>query len=225
MANRNPNRPGIARAKRTVKTAEPRQYHHGDLRRSLLDAAVHLIESEGLDALSMREVAKLVGVSPAAPFRHFASRTALLTAVAEEAMDRLSAAVQQALHSLGSQEEVNPLVQFRAIGVAFLEWAFVYPTHFQVISNRAVIDFEGSTLRARNDAIRQRMLDLIANASRRGLLRPGSPERHMLAARALAYGLGRMYIDGQFPSWGVSEQEALAESIAMLDQYLASITK
>jgi AcrR family transcriptional regulator len=186
----------------------------------LLDAAVQLIEADGLDAVSMREIARMAGVSPGAPFRHFATRTALLTAVAEEAMDRLVGAIDLSLQEAIGE---NPLMQFRAIGVGFLRWAFSNPTHFQVISTRAVIDFEGSMLRQRNDMIRIKMTELMNAASAEGLLRPGDVGRHQMAARALVYGIGRMYIDGQFPSWELDESAALEESVATLDQFIASI--
>ena len=64
----------------TSPSPEPKKpaYHHGDLRRALLDATVQLIEEQGLEAVSVREVARRTGVSPGAPFRHFPSRTALL---------------------------------------------------------------------------------------------------------------------------------------------------
>jgi len=195
-------------------------YHHGDLRRSLLDAAVRLIETHGVDAVSVRAVAKIAGVSPGAPFRHFATRTALLTAVAEEAMDRLARAIELPLPAAADQ---NPLMQFRAIGIGFLRWAFANPTHFQVISARAVIDFEESSLRQRNDMIRAKMTALMNKAATAGLLRPGDVGRHQTAARALVYGLARMYVDGQFPSWGLNESDALKECIAIFDQFVASI--
>jgi len=200
--------------------ATHRSYHHGDLRRALLDAAVQLIEADGLDAVTVREVARMAGVSPGAPFRHFATRTALLTAVAEEAMDRLVGAIDLSLQAVVDE---NPLMQFRAIGVGFLRWAFANPTHFQVISTRAVIDFEGSMLRQRNDMIRIKMTALMNAASAEGLLNPGDVGRYQMAARALVYGIGRMYIDGQFPSWELNESAALEESVAILDQFITSI--
>lgn len=205
-----------------LKNPSPRQsYHHGNLRRVLLDASIQLIEERGIDSVSVREVAKRAGVSPGAPFRHFPTRTALLTAVAEEAMSRLTLTIQQALDAVADQ---NPLLQFRALGIGFLRWAFNNPTHFQVISSRAIIDFEGSTLRQHNDAIRTQMTTLMTTAAAENLLRPGDVGRHLIAGRALAYGLGRMYIDGQFPSWGLCQESAVEEAIQILDQFIASIS-
>jgi len=209
-----------ATVSRLPKKTKP-SYHHGDLRRALLDATVQLIEEQGLEAVSVREVARRTGVSPGAPFRHFQNRTALLTAVAEVAQERLVQAVGE---SLGDAEKANPLQKFRAIGIGFLRWAFTNPTHFQVISGRASIEFDRPTLRDSNDGLRATMNQLLSAAATEGLLRPGDVSRYVLGGRALVYGLARMQIDGQFPSWGVDSADSLNESIAVLDQFIASIS-
>lgn len=198
-----------------------RGYHHGDLRRALLEATVQLIEEQGLEAVSVREVARRTGVSPGAPFRHFENRTALLTAVAEVAQERLVQAVGE---SLRDEAKADPLQMFRAIGIGFLRWAFANPTHFQVISARAAIEFDRPTLRDRNDELRTTMNQLLNQAAAQGCLRPGDVSRHVLAGRALVYGLARMHIDGQFPSWGIDSGNSLNESIAVFDQFIASIS-
>ncbi|MDR3374328.1 MAG: TetR/AcrR family transcriptional regulator [Ancalomicrobiaceae bacterium] len=198
-----------------------RSYHHGRLREALVKATVELIEARGLDSVSLREVAKLAGVSSAAPFRHFPSRLALLTAVAEEAQDRL---IQQIEQSLAAVEGQNALQRFRAIGRGFLLWAITNPTHFQVISNRHIITYETSSLRGRNDQIRRQMSELMVEAAAQNLLRPGDVSAHEIGARALVYGLARMYVDGQFPSWGVSQPNPLDVCNAVFDQFIASIS-
>src|ERR1700756_75247 len=71
-------------------------YHHGDLRAACLRAAIELLEENGASALSVRAVARRAGVSPGAPYRHYADRDALISAVAavgyRELADRLAAA-------------------------------------------------------------------------------------------------------------------------------------
>ena len=71
----------------------PKPYHHGDLRRVLIEAALQLAGEGGADAVSVREAARRAGVSPGAPFRHFPSRDALMKAVAEEAQRRFRAEI------------------------------------------------------------------------------------------------------------------------------------
>ncbi|WP_051711591.1 TetR/AcrR family transcriptional regulator [Andreprevotia chitinilytica] len=191
-----------------------RAYHHGTLKRALVDAAVALIEEGGIEHVSVREAAKRVGVSPGAPFRHFPSKTALLTAVAEEAMARLSTHMQTALSANGDQPAMR---QYLALGYAFLDWAFENPTHFQVISARAVIDFEGSGIAAANNRIRDEMRRLLEAALAQGDIRNATVDDVLLATRALAYGLARMNVDGQMKSWDVEPGTALQVSRRLLD--------
>src|SRR5215213_2214532 len=76
--------------------APPKPYHHGDLRRALIDAALQLAGEGGAEAVSVREAARRAGVSPGAPFRHFPSRDALMAAVATEAQRRFRAEIGRA---------------------------------------------------------------------------------------------------------------------------------
>src|SRR5262249_36339738 len=95
-------------------------YHHGNLRAALVEATLDLIEARGVEQVTVREAARRAGVSPAAPFRHFPTRTALLTAVAEEAQRRLRAEIASALDAAPKDD---PLAQLIALGVAYLLWA------------------------------------------------------------------------------------------------------
>jgi AcrR family transcriptional regulator len=198
-------------AKTSVTNAVDHQkpYHHGNLVEALIAATVELIEERGVEQLSVRAAAKRAGVSPGAPFRHFRSKTALLTAVAEQAMDRLTEAVTKTVSNVGS---ADPAAAFEAIGQGYLEWAMTNPTHFQIISSRTLIDFEASSsLRDQNRAIRQTMVDLLIQAQQQGQLAPDVDLAHLvLAARAYVYGLARMAIDGHFPEWHPSEPPPVA---------------
>ena len=74
----------------------PKRYHHGDLPRALLDAALHIVETQGTGALTLRAAARSAGVSQAAPYRHFTNKEAILAAVAEEGFRSLMTAIRQA---------------------------------------------------------------------------------------------------------------------------------
>src|SRR5215207_10893901 len=82
-SKRSPAKRPPAGPRRRTPAAKP--YHHGDLRRVLIDAALQLVGEGGPDAVRVREAARRAGVSPGAPFRHFPSRAALMNAAAEEA--------------------------------------------------------------------------------------------------------------------------------------------
>ena len=85
-----------------AKRVESRPYHHGDLRRALVDAARRLLEAEGPSALSLRAVAREAGVSPAAPYHHFKDKAELLDAVAHEGWDLLNEQMTDARASQAS---------------------------------------------------------------------------------------------------------------------------
>jgi len=212
-----------ARSNRSSPPAAPEArvaYHHGNLREALIQAAVELIERDGLDKLSVREAAKRAGVSPGAPFRHFATKTALLTAVAEQATQRLRTHVEQAL---AAAADAPALGRFGAIGHAYLEWALANPTHFRVISERALVDYDGSpSLRSDNDAIRARMRALFDEAfPQGGALAKADAAHAQIAARALVYGLARMAVDGHFPEWSLSRQSTARTMGDTLDFFMA----
>lgn len=198
-----------------------RAYHHGNLVDALLQATIALIEERGVEEVSVREVAKRAGVSPGAPFRHFKTKTALLTAVAEQAMDWLTEAIQSELAQAG---DADPIVALRAIGRGYLSWVIANPTHFQVISSRSLIDFHGSErLVEQNERIRAIMIELVARAQAQGRLKAGvDTGTLMLSLRAFIYGVARMWIDGHFREWHVSGS-ATEATTAALEQFIGLV--
>src|SRR6476469_1040818 len=97
---------------------EEKTYHHGDLRRALIDAGLELLESRDAEALSLREVARSVGVSATAVYRHFPDKNALLDALAAEGLGRLAAAQHKAADASGGGE-----AGFAATGAAYVRFA------------------------------------------------------------------------------------------------------
>ena len=206
------------------ESAAPRRetYHHGNLREALIEATLRLVEEGGPDRVTVRAAALRAGVSSGAPFRHFPNKIALMTAVAEEATRRLHDAVMAAVAEAAAED---PLRRFRAIGTTYLRWASRNPTHFQIVSTRSLIDYDSSESMGRdNDAMRAVMDEVLAEAQRDGLLRPGDLGHVPLAARALAYGLARMYVDGHFAQWHVGAEAAERSMQAALDVLIDGLT-
>lgn len=109
-------------------TAENRPYHHGDLRRALIDAARRLLESEGPSAMSLRAVAREAGVSPAAPYHHFKDKGELLDAVAHEGWDLLNDRMTAA-----RAEHASVHAKLAALGVAYVSFARENPALYRVM--------------------------------------------------------------------------------------------
>jgi len=201
----------------------PRPYHHGDLRRVLVDAALKLAEQGGPAAVSVREAARRAGVSAGAPFRHFESRDALMTAVAEEAQRRFRAEIETALAAAPAGD---PLGQFRNFGLAYLRWAMRNPAHFEIISSGRYFDHDRAKGLSRDNA---ELIDLserlLSEAFAKGQLRAADLKTVQIAGRALVYGFARMNIDGHFPRWGVPKGRVGAMAEAVLDLFIAGIGK
>jgi AcrR family transcriptional regulator len=200
----------------------PKPYHHGDLKRVLIDAALGLVEEGGAEAVSVREAARRAGVSPGAPFRHFPSRVALLTAVAEEAQRRFRAEIEAALSEAPAGD---PLARFRSFGLAYLRWAMRNPAHFEIISSGRFFDHDKATGLSQDNAELIGMTErLLADAFGKGQLRVSDLKRVQIAGRALVYGFARMNIDGHLPRWGVAEADAERTAEAILDLFIEGIS-
>jgi AcrR family transcriptional regulator len=142
-----------------------------------------------------------------------------MTAVAEEAMGRLR---EEVAASLKKADHKNPLLRFRAIGDAYLRWATRNPSHFKVISDRRLIDFDGSPSMVRdNQAIQAEGTRLLSEAQQQGLIAEVDIKQFQLAGRALVYGFARMYSDGHFASWGLDERRVDQIGQSVLDAFFA----
>ncbi|MFJ8136849.1 TetR/AcrR family transcriptional regulator [Streptomyces sp. NPDC096013] len=120
----------------TKPTKSP--YHHGDLRRAVLTAALDVIAADGPSGLSLRDLARRAGVSHAAPAHHFKDRTGLLTAIAAEGFGLLAATIGEA-------------VDLKDAGVRYVRFAREHPAHFQVMFAPELLrdgDLELTTARA-----------------------------------------------------------------------------
>ena len=202
-----------------AETHRPPGYHHGSLREALIEAAVQLVEEGGPDNVSMREAAKRAGVSPGAPFRHFSTKTALMTAVAEQAMSRFRTEIAAAVEQVTTDD---PLQRFAAVGRAYLRWASRNPTHFQIISSRSLIDWASSeSLRRDNDAVRSLMDEALVEALARDMLRSDDLADTKIAGRALVYGLARMVVDGHFAQWAVDGEAVERTTQDVLDLFIS----
>jgi AcrR family transcriptional regulator len=115
-------------------------YHHGDLRNSLVEEAVRLIEREGLDAFSLREVARRVGVSANAAYRHFEDKDALLAAVAARGLGVLARRMREAIEGVTTRGAgPRAIAHLRATGRAYVAFALAKPELFRVTFARGAI--------------------------------------------------------------------------------------
>ena len=165
-----------------------KRYHHGDLRVALIEVGLRLLkERDGRD-LSLREIAREVGVSATSVYRHFPDNAALMGALAREGLDRLASAQRSATNG---QEGAEP---FAATGRAYVRFALDNPALFRLIFTSSVqLDGDGD-----GEAFRMLRVQAAAVAS----CEVGSIEAEKAALRAwsLVHGLAMLMLDGQLPA-------------------------
>lgn len=124
-----------AAARPTKRRARPKRlgratYHHGDLRRALVEAAVAIIADKGAEAFTLREAARRLGVNHRAAYRHFADKTSLLAAVAEQGFATMIDDVRVEIAKAGATDAEARLL---AMARAYVAWAERNPAHFRVM--------------------------------------------------------------------------------------------
>jgi AcrR family transcriptional regulator len=206
------------------RVRKKRAYHHGDLRRSLLNAALRLVEEQGEAALTLREVARMAGVSHQAPYRHFADRTALVAAVAEEGFRELHA---ELVEKTGAAPDA--LSALRAVGVTYVLFAVAHRAHFRVMfgADAAAARATSPSLDAACEAVFGTLTQAIARVQS---LAPdvdvGDPLALALSAWSLVHGLASLLVEGQLESRAPQAPKDLTELITtVLRHGLALHTK
>ena len=168
--------------------AEQRAYHHGDLRRALLDAAVEMIGETGAAGVSLRDLARRAGVSHAAPTHHFKDKTGLFTAVAAEGYRLLADSLAE------GAEAVQPEEALRDMGRRYVAFAAAHPAHFSVMFDEPLLradDPELAEARARAGALLDAAVVRLP-AGRRGVDTEGA----VLAALSMAHGFATLMLSG-----------------------------
>jgi AcrR family transcriptional regulator len=168
-----------------------RPYHHGNLRTALLAEAERTVRERGVDELSLRELARAVGVSHGAPRRHFSDRQALLDALAEMGFARLGAELCSAADGAG--EDFQPrlaataaaYVRFATRDAALLELMFAG-------KHRA----PSGVLHEAAEGAFSVLLELIEQGQAEGALEPGEPERVGLVLFATIQGIAALVTGG-----------------------------
>ncbi|WP_405457683.1 TetR/AcrR family transcriptional regulator [Streptomyces sp. NBC_00101] len=188
-------------------------YHHGDLRRTILAAAVDVIATEGPAALSLRDLARRAGVSHAAPAHHFKDRTGLLTAVATEAYTLFA-------------DSLSEVTGLREKGARYVRFATGHPAHFQVMFQPDLYRTDDAALVAAREraarTLREGVADLPADTEDT-VGSPDSPDstdaeearRTGVAAWSLAHGFAALLLSHNLTGFlGDRDPEEAFRSVA-----------
>ncbi|MFE0529426.1 TetR/AcrR family transcriptional regulator [Micromonospora parva] len=164
---------------------DTRSYHHGDLRRALLAAALEAIEEVGPVALSLRDLARRAGVSHAAPAHHFGDKAGLLTALATQGFDLLTQALTEADGDL------------LEAGVAYVDFAVTRRAYFEVMFRPELHRADDAELIAAQGRAGAALRAGVATLPTGGT--PADPGRDALAAWSIAHGFATLWLAGALP--------------------------
>lgn len=177
--------------------SEQEPYHHGDLRQTLINATLELISEKTVEGVSMREVARRVGVSHAAPYRHFADKESLLAAVAKDGFQMLHHKLEIAIQS----SSTDPVQQIQDSGVAYITFALEHPSHYDLMfgAYRSSSAQQNPELEYAARLVFMVFVDVIAKGQKAGVIRADDSEQLALTAWALVHGWAKLWMDGQIP--------------------------
>jgi len=169
------------------------RYHHGDLRRALLQEAARTIADEGVEGLTLRDVGARLGVSRTALYRHFADKSALLAAVAREGFQRF----RNDLHEAWMQDE-GTRNGLERMGVAYVHFAVTHPAHYRVMfGGYRQLCGRDPELQADAAAAFSVLVDALVALQRAGVVRRDDPRHLAEFIWAIVHGIAMLAIDGQ----------------------------
>lgn len=195
-------------------------YHHGDLKQGLLRAALRHLEASGPETLSLRELAQELGVSQAAPYRHFKDRDALIAALSQEGFEIKYQKMREAMLATIDR----PVEMFHACARAYLNMALEHPQHFRLMMGGTVCPDEGRPelmLAACRSFVLLKIM--IQRCQRAGVIAAGDPNHRALQCWALVHGFASLYSAGRLAWTGVHRENAAAAFDLMIEQVRAGI--
>lgn len=175
------------------KSAKP--YHHGDLRRALLDEALRTIQTQGVEHLTLRTVGARLGVSRSALYRHFADKQSLLATVGKEGFRKLRQALADAWEGNG-----HGRIGFEAMHRAYVQFAVAHPSHYRVMFGGFIESGAKDDLFiAEAKAAFQVLVNALVEQQNAGDIRRDDPVLMARFVWALVHGTALLFIDGQLP--------------------------
>ncbi len=163
-------------------------YHHGDLKAVILAQAAELVAERGADGVSLRELARVAGVSHAAPAHHFTDRRGLFTALAAQGWNLLAAALTDA----------RP--DFTEAALAYVRFALNHPGHYAVMFDRSLVDPHNAELVAAQDAAGAELARGVSTLDDARAV--ADPAAAALAAWSLVHGFSLLWLNQAIDNTG-----------------------
>jgi AcrR family transcriptional regulator len=200
-----------------LKIVKNRAYHHGDLKLSLLSAARRILDREGVDAVTVRAVAREACVAHSAPANHFRGRSALLTELAIGVFAELADEIDGALAASGRKVEKR----LSAFGRAVFHYAWRHPNRYRLLWRRDSLDGGDIRLDESGVAIYERLRRVLAD---RAPSTHASTDSAIIAGWSMVHGYVSLRLDGVLVA-GKDEATGKAREDAILDVLLSGLLR
>ena len=183
-------------------TSAPARYHHGDLEQALTTEALAQVRARGAAAVSLRQVAQAVGVSPSAAYSHFPDKTALMVAVGHRGLTELDERMLAASTAVAGDDAAAALARFRAAGEAYVRFAVEEPHLFRhVFGPTCALDHGKDSEHVEPDAVSYQVLcRALDDLETHGMLRAGAREGLDLVSWTMVHGFASLVLDGFLPT-------------------------
>ena len=181
------------------------RYHHGDLRRALIDTALAMVTEEGAWNFTLREVARRAGVSHAAPYNHFEEKSALLAEVAALGFE----ALRRTMETAARRHPRSARQAFAGIADAYVRFGVDHPAHYRLMFGAELAEkARYPALQAASDAAFAVLTGVLERGQSSGQVRRETVRDQALAAWSLVHGLTTLFIDQRLSFLGVSTIDA-----------------
>lgn len=207
-----------------MTTADGRPYHHGDLRNALLSAATEVAAEAGPTAVTVREVARRVGVSPSAAYRHFADQADLLAAVATQVMSEVAEQMRAAVAAVPATDSagLDALLRFRAVGQAYVDYALAAPGLYRTGYAPGIVlpgtseNIAGPPAHRSADHPYVLLAEAIDGLVATGVLTPDRRSQAEVCAWAAVHGLAMLLNDGVLGDAAIDPQPLVDRTLDMI---------
>lgn len=178
-----------------MRTKAPaRSYHHGDLKVALLDGVEQVVRDQGIGHVSLRAVARHVGVTHAASAHHFANKAGLLTAFATQGYMQLA---QEVVTAIDEAHPADGPAVLEAVGRGYVRFALANPGRFEVMFRLDVLNASDPEFVAASDGAYSLLVSTVSRCQAEGFLGGRDREVVAVAAWSMVHGLAALWISGR----------------------------
>lgn len=203
-----------------VKDSE--NYHHGNLKSALIEAGLKILKNEGAHKLSLREIAKVAGVTHMAPYRHFENKEALLADIAENGFKLLKENIEQNIEEYNE----NPRQQLIEISKTYVRIAIENPEYFNVMFGGFISEqSKYENLEKISAQTFDRFIYVIKEGQKSGMIRDDEPKQIAVTLWSMLHGIANLLINESLIFLNINSEKYEDYLDKMINLFISGIKK